>query len=129
MIICLDHDFPTRTIEMCRTLLTSLILLLPAVASGAAPTLERWAVMATREVVASGLSDLLTVELSNNESLELVEREQLQAAMSELQLSTLVRADQVGSRLQLGRTLKANALMVLSYERTDGKQLLRVVVC
>ncbi|MDA0281824.1 MAG: hypothetical protein O3B86_00590 [Planctomycetota bacterium] len=106
-----------------------LLVLSLAAAKGEEQRLQRWAVIATGEVVASGLPDLLTVELSQNESLELVEREQLQAAMSELQLSTLVRADQVGSRLQLGRTLKANALMVLSFERTDGKRLLRVVVC
>lgn len=108
--------------------LVLLVLSLTA-AKGEELRLRRWAVIATGEVVASGLPDLLTVELSQNESLELVERDQLQAVMSELQLSAIVRADQVSSRLQLGRTLKANALMVLSFERSDEKQLLRVVVC
>jgi hypothetical protein len=115
---------------MRRSLLTILLLVLPsASAFGAEHTLRRWAVMATEKVVASGLQDLLTVNLSQNGSLQVVEREALEVVMRELQLSTLIRADRVEQRLQLGRTLNANALMVLSFERKKGRQLLRVVVC
>jgi hypothetical protein len=92
-------------------------------------TLERWALLATDEVVESGLLDLLTVALSQQESLQLVERESIQVAMRELQLSALVQADQAPQRLQLGKTLKANALMVLSLDRQEDRRLLRVVVC
>lgn len=115
---------------MRQPILIALLLILPqAYASGEEHRLQRWAVMATEEVVASGLPDLLTVRLSQHETVQLVERESLVAAMKELQLTALVKADQVGQRLQLGRILKANALMVLSFERANGKQLLRVVVC
>lgn len=114
---------------MTRLFLTSLMLLQPVSVPGAKLPLSRWAVMATDEVIASGLSELLIVELSQNDSIELVEREQLELAMRELQLSALIKADQVSSRLQLGRTLKARALLVLSFEREEEKRLLRVVVC
>jgi hypothetical protein len=91
--------------------------------------LTRWAVLATDEVVESGLPDLLTAELSRQPSLELVERESLPAVTGELQLQALVQADHVSQRLQLGKTLRANALMVLSFARKAGQQQLRVVVC
>ncbi len=100
-----------------------------ASAIGEEQNLRRWALVATEEVSESGLVDLLTVELSQNDSLQLVERERLQEAMRELQLATLVKADQVEQRLRLGKTLRADALMVLSIERRDGRRLLRVVVC
>lgn len=115
---------------MRQSLLITVLLILPqASASGEELRLQRWAVVATEEVVASGLPDLLTVRLSQHETVQLVERESLESVMKELQLTALVKADQVGQRLQLGRILKANALMVLSFERANGKQLLRVVVC
>jgi hypothetical protein len=85
--------------------------------------------IATDEVVQSGLPDLLTVELSRNESLELVERESLQAATRELQFAALVKADHVSQRLQLGKTLRSNALMILSFERQMDRPVLYVVVC
>lgn len=119
-----------ETKSMRHSVLTILLLLLPQVsACGADQTLQKWAVMATEEVVASGLTDLLTVSLSQHEFVQLVERERLEAAMQELELSSLVRADRVGERLRLGRILKANALMVLSFEETQEKRRLQVVVC
>ncbi|MBL7037536.1 MAG: hypothetical protein ISR77_02850 [Pirellulaceae bacterium] len=85
--------------------------------------------MATDRVAETGLLDLLTVELSQNDSLQLVERERLREAMRELQLMALVTADQVEQRLRLGKTLRADALMVLSFERQEEQRMLRVVVC
>jgi hypothetical protein len=113
---------------MRQPLLAVCLLLLPA-ASAEAQTLRRWALIATDEVAQSGLEDLLTVELSRHESLELVERENLQAAMRELKLAALVKADQVSQRLELGKTLRANALMILSLERLMDRPALNVVVC
>ena len=99
-----------------------------AAAGGAEQRLMRWAVLATDELVQSGLPDLLTVELSQRQ-IQLVERERLQAVTDELQLQALVQADQVSRRLQLGKTLRASALMVLSFDREADRTLLRVVVC
>ena len=50
-------------------------------------------------------------------------------ALREVQLMALVKADQIGQRLRLGKTLRADALMVLSFERQGDQRLLRVVVC
>ncbi|MBI2480598.1 MAG: hypothetical protein HYV60_18825, partial [Planctomycetia bacterium] len=103
-----------------RHLLLSLLigLLLPAVAAvGAEPTLHRWAVIASNSVLESGLPDLLTVELSQDDSIQLVERERLRDATRELELATLMKAESIDQRLRLGKTLGADALMVLSYER------------
>lgn len=101
----------------------------PAAFAAPQPTLSCWALIATDEVVETGLLDLLTVELSRHKSVQLVERESSRAATRELQLTALVKADQVSQRLQLGKTLRANALMVLSVESHQGRRLLRVVVC
>jgi len=114
---------------MMRPSLLALSLLFLPGALAEAQTLRRWALMATDEVAKSGLPDLLTVELSRNESLELVERESLQAATRELQLAALMKADHVSQRLQLGQTLRANALMILSFERQMDRPVLYVVVC
>lgn len=90
---------------------------------------QRWAVIATDEVVKSGLPDLLTVGMSSHESLQVVERERLAGVMQELELSTILEADRVDRRLELGRILKTNALLVLSFDRSKGTHLLKVVVC
>lgn len=115
---------------MRTTLLTFgffVFLLAPALAEQRA--LPRWALMATDDVADCGLLDLLTVELSRDDSLQLVERAHLQMVMRELELSALVKPGRVSDRLQLGKTLKANALMVLSFDGAADKRRLDVVVC
>ncbi|MGV3483862.1 MAG: hypothetical protein ACO1RT_05550 [Planctomycetaceae bacterium] len=77
----------------------------------------------------SGLPDLLTVKLSQDQSIHFVERERLQEATRELQLDSLLKADHIQQRLQLGKTLGAESLLVLSAQRREGRQVLRVVVC
>lgn len=106
-----------------------LLLLAASLVAAEKSPFRRWAVVATPEVTKSGVPDLLTVGLSEDESIELVERERLQEAMRELQLAALIKADNVEQRLQLGKTLGADALMLLSIEKQQDKRRLRVVVC
>src|SRR5688572_27630835 len=115
-----------------RPILLSLLigLLLPAVAAvGAEPVRGRWAVIASNPVLESGLADLLTVKLSQDDSIQLVERERLRDVTRELQLFSLLKAENIDQRLQLGKTLGAESLIVLSTEKRAGQQVLRVVVC
>ncbi|NND99628.1 MAG: hypothetical protein HKN47_20110, partial [Pirellulaceae bacterium] len=91
----------------------SLLLAPMGLASGADAGLQRWAIIAAPPVVQSGLSDLLTVALSGDDSIKLVERERLQDVMGELELMSLFRADKVASRLQVGKTLRADGLIIL----------------
>jgi len=105
-----------------------LLVVLVNSAAGDEPALQRWAVVATEPVVESGVLDLLTVALSKDESIHVVERERLQEAMRELEVTALLKPGNVSQRLQLGKTLRANALMVIDFERTNGKRMLRVVV-
>lgn len=110
-------------------LLICLLVLPRATAVSEDATHRRWALIGTAEVVESGLPDLLTVELSKQDTIELVEREQLQEAMRELQLAALTKPDQVKQRLQLGRTLRADALMVMSFEHRREPKRMNIVVC
>jgi hypothetical protein len=114
--------------QTIRLLLITLFSAAAVAAVGAEPTRGRWAVIATNPVLESGLSDLLTVKLSQDNSIQLVERERLRDATRELQLDSLMKAENVHQRLQLGKTLGAESLLVLSTEQQDGQQLLRVVV-
>ena len=74
---------------------------------------QRWAILPAPEVAASGLSDLLTAELSQR-SFELVEREQLAAITKEIELSKLLSPEGSSQRLQVGQLTKADALVLLS---------------
>lgn len=106
--------------------LTTLLPAAIAVGDESKDFLRRWAVLASKEVRDSGLPDLLSAKLSQTESVELVEREQVDLAARELELSTLLGAQAVG-RLDLGRRLRADALLLLSH--TDDQGELRVVIC
>lgn len=74
---------------------------------------HRWAIVSDEPLAKSPVGDLLTAELSNVQGIELVERDQIDAALKELKLSQSL-ADDVRSRLQLGRILKTDALVILS---------------
>ncbi|MEQ8790983.1 MAG: CsgG/HfaB family protein [Pirellulaceae bacterium] len=91
-------------------------------------TFKRWAIVAAKDVQATGLSDLLTARLTQVEGLELVEREQLAAVTSELELSALFAAGAANRRLQLGRLVQADVLLILSLERRDEQQVLRLIL-
>lgn len=113
-----------RILSMC--LWMSLVLDL-GVANAADAPLRRWAVLAAPEVRESGVSDLLTVMLSEQE-FELVERDQLETVLKELKLSQLLGA-QTGERLSLGARLRADALVLLSVVEVEQSRSVRVVVC
>jgi hypothetical protein len=101
----------------------------PAVgAEAGSPPWRRWAIVVTPELRGGGLSDLLTARLSEDASIELVEREQLDLALRELDLATHFGADGAGRRLALGKLLKADALVLLSERRNEDQPFLRLVV-
>ena len=89
---------------------------------------HRWAVVASQELQDGGLPDLLTAELSRQEDLELVERDQLELATRELELSACFGSQAVGKRLQLGQLLKADALLLLSLEEHEKQKSLKLVI-
>jgi len=95
---------------------------------------KRWAVVATPEVQATGLGDLLTAGLSKLDGVELVERAEFDAAIKELELAALFGA-KTATRTKLGRLLGADVLVLLS--RTTGgpdvpggpTRFLKLVLC
>ena len=89
---------------------------------------NRWAILAPPQPYASGLADLLTARLSGAAGIELVERAELKTISRELVLSNLLGANSAG-RLELGRRVKADALVVLGEELVEGKRAVRVVMC
>ncbi|MBC8872160.1 MAG: hypothetical protein H8E44_22235 [Planctomycetes bacterium] len=96
---------------------------------------RRWAVVASPDVARYGLPDLMTVALSEDSSLELVEREELAAAMRELELAAYLGPDAGRQRLQLGQVLKADALVLLSLESPpaeaaddDASEFLKLII-
>jgi hypothetical protein len=99
-----------------------------SVAADSGP-LRRWAVVGDPAVREAGLSDLVTAELAQLPQVELVEREELQRAIQELELSQLHTAAQPAGRLRLGALVKADALILLSSSKHDGKRFVRVVTC
>lgn len=74
---------------------------------------KRWAVVGDDSLRKTGLTDLLTAQLSQQPGIELVEREQLAAALRELEIDQVFGAEQASSRLQLGRLLAADAIVLL----------------
>ena len=81
-------------------------------AACAAEGLKRWAILASPEVRQGGLGDLLTAEATRLPGLELVERAELDRILGELTLASLGAADGPERRLQAGRLLRADALVL-----------------
>lgn len=89
---------------------------------------RRWAVIGAPEVRSDGFSDLLTAELSGQDGLELVEREQIELATKELELSACLGAKDAERRLKLGRLAKADALALLTLVTHDKKTFLKLTI-
>ena len=104
-----------------------------AVASEPAATppasLHRWGILATEDVRATGLPDLIGAALSADTSLELVERELLAETLREIDLASVLGAKSTAARLQVGKTLGAQGLMLLSMEKHAGRNALRFDLC
>lgn len=97
-------------------------------ATGDHSALKRWAIIASQSVRDSGLSELLTVTLSETKGVELVERDQLALATRELELSNLLGAADSAKRLVLGKFVAADALVLLDLETHEDTQLLKLVI-
>ncbi|HLQ47170.1 MAG TPA: hypothetical protein VK137_20670, partial [Planctomycetaceae bacterium] len=93
----------------------------------ASPVFRRWAILASPEVRAAGISDLLLAELAR-QKLELVEREQIAAITQELELSKLFSPEGSSQRLQVGQLAKADALVLLSLVEHDKKKFVKLVI-
>lgn len=89
---------------------------------------KRWAILATPAATEAKMPDLLLAELSQAPDLELVERQQLQAAVQELTVATVLGSDGRAQRLRLGQILKADALLLVDLEGTGKDKSLRLVV-
>ena len=74
-----------------------------------------FAVISSPELRKSGMSDLVTAELGRIAGVRLVERDQLDA-VTELSNASLLGSAAAGRRLQLGRRVRADALVVLTEE-------------
>ncbi len=92
-----------------------LLLVLFAIPAGvAAAETRRLGICAAGQPAAESLSELLTVELSRDDAVELVERDQIRAIRRELRSATLLGAHGHQNRLKLGRQLNADFLAWLS---------------
>ena len=93
--------------------------------SGEPLVLRRWAILSDEAVRTSGVSDLLTAELSAVPRLELVERDELAAVLRELEIDDLFGTRSSNARLRLGQTLKADVLLLLKQVDRDGASYLQ----
>lgn len=67
--------------------------------------LRRWAIVGSPEIVGDGLPDLITVSLSEDATIALVERQELAAAVRELELTASVSHDAIDNKEMLIRFL------------------------
>jgi hypothetical protein len=100
-----------------------LLALLPANAA-----LQRWAIISAGQGEEAALCDLATAELSGVAGLALVEREALRQLTDEQLLSNALSAEGAASRLQLGRMLRADALLVVKLGGESDSRVLTVIV-
>ncbi len=87
---------------------------------------RRWAIISSKPVQKSNIAGLVFAALSQEDGIELVERDALATIADELRLSVLSANAQPGDRLRLGRLLRADLLMLLSFVQEDGKTMLKV---
>lgn len=92
------------------------------------PAFHRWAVICAKDAQQAGLGDLVTAELSKATDIELVERDQLDAATKELQLAAALESKSVATRVKMGRLVKADALLILSIREGNKGRVLQIVV-
>lgn len=89
----------------------------------AKPQAERFklAIVASAAVQETGVNDLLTELLSDQQGIDLVERDLLEVVTAELELSAILGAKDAGARLRLGESLKADLLVLLAYEEPTSE--------
>ncbi len=96
----------------------------PLTAAADQGPLERWAIVADRATEQTGIAALLTASLTGLEGLTLVERQQIAAILDEWERTVTLAAEASEKRLELGRVLKADAILTLSM--VDGEDARRV---
>ena len=87
---------------------------------------KRWAVLASEALKADGTADLITAAMSQA-GYQLVERDQLSAVTNEQQLLA-VAANGAANRVQLGKLLQADALLLLSTEKAGEKTVVKLTI-
>lgn len=87
------------------------LLVIAATSSGAAPPVT--AVLTDEGVRESGVADLLFADLATDDNLKLVERDRLNDILQELDLASAQQPGDVRGRLNLGKLLKADLLLIV----------------
>ena len=130
-----DTKQPWKSCSNCGTLtvyvavLTALLSLCDATAAGDSGQPLRLAILSSEKVQDLGLADLLTVQMQNLTGVELVERDLLQKALHEIALSLMLGADEAENRRKAGAILKADMLVLLSFEdAAGGKPTVKLVI-
>lgn len=103
------------------TLVAACLAISCQTAAGQTP---RLGIIAKGQPGAEALADLLTARLSPEDSIELVERNDMQAVVREVNMATLLGADAHQRRLKLGQQIRADFLAWLSVvdaRAADGK--------
>src|SRR5687768_15505213 len=93
------------------TVCIATILCVPALAAEQPSPIKHWAIIASPAVQQLGLVDAVVGELSNLPDIKLVERDQIDAVLTELTLAETVGAESVNARLKLGKLLGADVLI------------------
>ena len=112
---------------MHRTLIVLAVGLMTIGSGSRASGPARLAIISGPAAQSSSLAELLTVELSTADGVELVERDAIQAVAGELALTKALGAAAVADRRNLGTALKADTLVCLDDAPDDNG--VRVVVC
>jgi hypothetical protein len=86
------------------------------------------AVLSSKEIQESGLSDVVIVEVQNLAGVELVERDLLQKVLDEVALTMMLGADQPENRRKAGALLKADMLVLLSLQKGEDSENVKVVI-
>ena len=87
----------------------------------------RYAILASQEFMDDGLVDLLTAKLTGMDDLELVERADVDKVTEELNLSELLGSQKIGKRLELGKILNAQRLIVLRNNELTNQAVFSIV--
>lgn len=86
------------------------------------------AVIADRSAIDTGIPDLLTAELGQVENVQLVERAAIADILREQQLASALNPGGTAQRLQLGKLLKADLLVLLRVVKSAKEQHLSFTI-
>jgi hypothetical protein len=87
-----------------------------------------WALLTSRDVQDTGLSDLLTAELTRGTNTVWLERDALKKVIQEQELSQLSGANGTAERLALGQLLSADALLIVAGFSEGATPVVRMVM-